>query len=118
MQPTQQTVIPVSLFYGVVTSSPVAVTLDPTFDHLLLPTYISNNNPNAEQLAVSDSDGNPIFSAACPGYDEFGNPGNVLVPGGLLLQGLSGLILQWAPDFGYVAMSAWRLNPSATLIFS
>jgi hypothetical protein len=119
LQPTQQTVIPVVLWNGVINpGTPVAVTLNPDYDHVVsLLALADDDEAGAGTFTMSDSDGNPLKEWQY-GMTTGGDPWNFEGCAGLVLQSLSGLVLVSDADNLVGSLSAYRLNPSATLIFS
>lgn len=118
MQPTQQNVVPVSLFYGSVAAEAAFVALDPAYDHVI--SRISVDSPfgtEPDYFELDDQDFNYIWGAwtdksgvAYPSSQEGG--------AGIVLQSLTGIYITSLMGTQNASVSAYRLNPSAAFLFS
>ena len=119
MQPTQQNVVPVQLFSGnVATDGSTTVTLDPTYDHVITAISAYTESGADDQLNVFDSDSNFLVSLWVPVDPLLALIGAANLMTHIVCQSLSGLILYSLSGNLNASISADRLNPSATYLFS
>jgi|SRR5580698_1533254 hypothetical protein len=119
MQPTQQNCIPILLYSGPVSSDPVIVGLDITYDHLITKAIAKSQN-TVEDFVLVQGDNNLFYGALL--LPEPGASGLTAAEGleGVVMQNEDELILQSFDTSGTVwcGVFAYRLAPSADTIFS
>lgn len=118
MQPTQQTLIPVTIYNGEPSSGITDIPLNVNYDHVLT-CIVANNvySTTDDYLEIDDQSGNYLWSETVTGIAI--PPGPTITWNGFLVcQSQTLLQLQSALGACNISISAYRLNPSATLIFS
>lgn len=119
MQPTQQTVIPVILFSGdVAADGSTTVTLDPAYDHVITGVSTFTNAGVEDALVVFDSAYNFLLAILVPVDPTVSDEGAANMVTRVVCQSLSGLVLFSDSGSLIASLSADRLAPSATAIFS
>lgn len=113
-----QNVVPVTLFAGIVGSSGSIITLDPNYDHEITRIFASPGGLGQKfSLWLADENDFWIFRAD---FNDPSSNGYPLVEGGrgTVLQNQSKLQAYTNTGAGFLHVSANRLAPSASYIFS
>jgi hypothetical protein len=119
LQPTQQTVIPVILFNGPVAGDgSTTVTLNPAYDHVITGISAFTSVGEDDELYVFDSAYNYLLALLVPADPVATNLATANLVTRVVCQSLSGLVLISYSGSLLASLSADRLAPSATAIFS
>ena len=112
MQPTQQTVIPVTLLTaGLVGGTPTVVDLDTQFDHVIACVTAGSPSAPAGELSIAGYLGQELFR------QPYVAPGSVFTGLWIVMQSLASISVMATVSVD-VTISAWRLAPSADIIFA
>lgn len=118
MQPTQQTVIPVSLFRGYCAVGTTTVDLDSTYDHVITHIMLLPYSGSAlSQVSIVDDDGAAFWGGQVQ-YGEALIPQRLSELVHIVLQSETSLAIYVYDSPVLIGISADRLAPSAATIFA
>jgi hypothetical protein len=118
MQPTQQQVIPVSLYSAQLPSTSFTIPLLSAYDHVLSRIVAWSFSAAATYLQINDDDGNPLWGTEFQATGGLTFAPTIEGGEGIVLQSLTELqVLAGSVDIN-LSISAYRLAPSAAEIFA